>query len=224
MKIHEYQAKQILRDAGVAVPRGIVADTPQAVVNAYHSLGGAAAVVKAQIHAGGRGKGTIQDIPEQHGVQLVRAAEEAGAAASQPARPHAGHRADRPAGPSRPPRARRAGVRHRPRAVPWHRGRSGRGDAGPDRVGPRRHGHRACRRPAPGGHLPRGVPPGRRAAELPGPKAGRTARPARGRDAPRGAVHAGAVPGVRGSRLQAWWRSTRWCSPPRANWWRWTRR
>ena len=82
MKIHEYQAKQVLRDAGVAVPRGIVADTPQAVVNAFHSLGGAVAVVKAQIHAGGRGKGTIQDIPEQHGVQLVRSPQEAAEAAS----------------------------------------------------------------------------------------------------------------------------------------------
>jgi succinyl-CoA synthetase beta subunit len=77
MKIHEYQAKQILRDAGVAVPRGIVADTPRAVANAFHALGSDVAVVKAQIHAGGRGKGTIRDHPEQHGVALVRSADEA---------------------------------------------------------------------------------------------------------------------------------------------------
>jgi succinyl-CoA synthetase beta subunit len=82
MKIHEYQAKQILREAGVAVPRGIVADTPQAAVSAFHSLGNDVAVIKAQIHAGGRGKGTILDIPEQHGVQLVRSPQEAAAVAS----------------------------------------------------------------------------------------------------------------------------------------------
>jgi len=81
MKIHEYQAKQILRDAGVPVPRGMVADTPQAVQNAYSALGGGVAVVKAQIHAGGRGKGTIRDNPGQHGVQLVRTSEEAARAA-----------------------------------------------------------------------------------------------------------------------------------------------
>ena len=82
MKIHEYQAKQILHEAGVAVPRGIVADTPQAAVSAFHSLASDVAVVKAQIHAGGRGKGTIQDIPEQHGVQIVRSPQEAAAVAS----------------------------------------------------------------------------------------------------------------------------------------------
>ncbi len=77
MKIHEYQAKQILRDAGVAVPRGFVADTPRVVADAFDELGGEVAVVKAQIHAGGRGKGTVKDIPEQHGVALVRSADEA---------------------------------------------------------------------------------------------------------------------------------------------------
>ena len=77
MKIHEYQAKQILRDAGVSVPRGIMADTSEAVFQAFGELGGGIAVVKAQIHAGGRGKGTIADNPTQHGVQLVRSAEEA---------------------------------------------------------------------------------------------------------------------------------------------------
>jgi succinyl-CoA synthetase beta subunit len=77
MKIHEYQAKKIFRDSGVEVPRGIVADTPQAAANAFSELGSPVAVVKAQIHAGGRGKGTIKEHPEQHGVQLVRSTEEA---------------------------------------------------------------------------------------------------------------------------------------------------
>lgn len=83
MKIHEYQAKQILREAGVAVPRGMVADTPQAVAAAFQALGGGTAVIKAQIHAGGRGKGTIREHPEQHGVQVVASADEALQAASR---------------------------------------------------------------------------------------------------------------------------------------------
>ncbi|NLY01016.1 MAG: ADP-forming succinate--CoA ligase subunit beta [Rhodopirellula sp.] len=82
MKIHEYQAKQVLAEAGVAVPRGMVADTPNAVVNAFHELGGEIAVVKAQIHAGGRGKGAIKENPEQHGVELVRTAADARRVAS----------------------------------------------------------------------------------------------------------------------------------------------
>jgi succinyl-CoA synthetase beta subunit len=82
MKIHEFQAKQILREAGVAVPQGIVADTPAAVADAFDALGGKLAVVKAQIHAGGRGKGTIAGNPQQHGVQLVRSRAEAEGAAA----------------------------------------------------------------------------------------------------------------------------------------------
>jgi succinyl-CoA synthetase beta subunit len=77
MKIHEYQAKQIFREAGVAVPRGSVADTPQAAADAFAALGAQAAVLKAQIHAGGRGKGTVSDIPSQRGVQLVHGRDEA---------------------------------------------------------------------------------------------------------------------------------------------------
>ena len=57
MKIHEYQAKEILRQFGVPVPRGIAAFTVQEAVEAAQKLGGPIWVVKAQIHAGGRGKG-----------------------------------------------------------------------------------------------------------------------------------------------------------------------
>jgi succinyl-CoA synthetase beta subunit len=77
MKIHEYQAKQILAEAGVAVPRGIVADTTEAVATAFGTLGGKRAAIKAQIHAGGRGKGSIQGNPSQHGVQVVYGTDEA---------------------------------------------------------------------------------------------------------------------------------------------------
>jgi len=77
MKIHEFQAKQILREAGVAVPKGIVARSADEAAKAFRELGGPIAVVKAQIHAGGRGKGSVKDNPQQRGVQLVRSADEA---------------------------------------------------------------------------------------------------------------------------------------------------
>ncbi len=57
MKIHEYQAKEILRKFNVAVPKGKVAFTPDEAVQAAKEIGGKLWVVKAQIHAGGRGKG-----------------------------------------------------------------------------------------------------------------------------------------------------------------------
>ena len=56
MKIHEYQAKALLAKYGVPVPRGEVAETVEQAVEASRKLGGKV-VVKAQIHAGGRGKG-----------------------------------------------------------------------------------------------------------------------------------------------------------------------
>jgi len=56
MKVHEYQAKEILRRYGVPTPRGIVVDNPEDARKAAQELGGRV-VVKAQIHAGGRGKG-----------------------------------------------------------------------------------------------------------------------------------------------------------------------
>ena len=68
MKIHEYQGKEILRQFGVPVPRGIAAFTVQEAVEAAQKLGGPVWVVKAQIHAGGRGKGG--------GVKLARSIEE----------------------------------------------------------------------------------------------------------------------------------------------------
>lgn len=77
MKIHEYQAKQLLAQAGLPVPQGVVAKTPEEAAAAFTQLGGDLAVVKTQIHAGGRGKGRFREEPEQAGVVLVRSAEEA---------------------------------------------------------------------------------------------------------------------------------------------------
>jgi len=68
MKIHEYQGKELLRQFGVPVPRGYPAFTVQEAVEAAQKLGGNVWVVKAQIHAGGRGKGG--------GVKLARSVDE----------------------------------------------------------------------------------------------------------------------------------------------------
>ena len=68
MKIHEYQGKDIFRRFGVPVPRGIPAFTVDEAITAAQTLGGPVWVVKAQIHAGGRGKGG--------GVKLARSIEE----------------------------------------------------------------------------------------------------------------------------------------------------
>ncbi len=77
MKIHEYQAKALLARYGVDVPRGEAVETAQAAADAFRRLNVARAVVKAQIHAGGRGKGTFAENPAQRGVQLVGSPEEA---------------------------------------------------------------------------------------------------------------------------------------------------
>jgi len=69
MNIHEFQAKQILARLGAPVPKGQVANTPDEAAQAFAALGQSTVVVKAQIHAGGRGKAG--------GVKLVRSAEEA---------------------------------------------------------------------------------------------------------------------------------------------------
>ncbi len=69
MKIHEYQGKELLKTYGVPVPRGIVARTPKEAEQAARDLGTDVVVVKAQIHAGGRGKGG--------GVKLAKSPEEA---------------------------------------------------------------------------------------------------------------------------------------------------
>ena len=81
MKIHEFQGKSLFRDNGVAVLDSHVARSADEAGAAYDKLGGGIAVVKAQIHAGGRGKGTFKENPDQHGVQLVKSRDEAVAAA-----------------------------------------------------------------------------------------------------------------------------------------------
>ena len=75
MKIHEYQAKTLLREAGVAIPRGLPALSVDEAVAAAAELGGSTWVVKAQIHAGGRGKAG--------GIKIARSLDEVRQAASE---------------------------------------------------------------------------------------------------------------------------------------------
>ena len=69
MNLHEYQTKQVLAKYGIPTLAGRVAESPEQAAEAYRAIGSAVAIVKAQIHAGGRGKGG--------GVKLVRSADEA---------------------------------------------------------------------------------------------------------------------------------------------------
>src|SRR5689334_7565585 len=78
MKIHEFQAKELLAARGAAIPKGIVATTPAEAQQAYDRLGGPV-VLKAQIHAGGRGKGRFKESGQDWGgVKFVRSRDECG--------------------------------------------------------------------------------------------------------------------------------------------------
>lgn len=84
MNIHEYQAKQILKKYGVPVPHGRVCATPEEVFAVAREMGTPVVVVKSQIHAGGRGKGTIKAVVDgrqstvmEGGVKVVKSPEQA---------------------------------------------------------------------------------------------------------------------------------------------------
>ena len=84
MNIHEYQAKEVLAKFGVPVPAGFAALTVDEAVAAASKLPGPLWIVKAQIHAGGRGKGKFVELPPEAkgGVRLARSAEDVRAAAA----------------------------------------------------------------------------------------------------------------------------------------------
>jgi len=82
MDIHEYQAKALLAAHGMKIPEGRVARSADEVRQIVHDLPGPVAVIKAQIHAGGRGAGHFADAPQgKGGVRLVRSVDEAEATA-----------------------------------------------------------------------------------------------------------------------------------------------
>ncbi len=85
MNIHEYQAKEVLAQYGVPVPAGVAAMSVEEAVAATDRLPGPLYVVKAQIHAGGRGKGKFKELgPDaKGGVRLARSKEEVRAAAEE---------------------------------------------------------------------------------------------------------------------------------------------
>ena len=78
MNVHEYQAKELLAEYGVGIPKGIAAMTVEDAVAAAKQLPGPLYVVKAQIHAGGRGKGKFKELPAdaKGGVRLAKSIEE----------------------------------------------------------------------------------------------------------------------------------------------------
>ena len=82
MNLHEYQAKELLGKYNVPTQTGVAVSTPEEAVAAYKKIaeesGSKFAVIKAQIHAGGRGKGTMKEVPAQHGVQVVKSEEQVG--------------------------------------------------------------------------------------------------------------------------------------------------
>jgi succinyl-CoA synthetase beta subunit len=81
MNLHEYQAKELLKKYNVPTQGGIAVTSVEAAREAYEQMatenGSKFAVIKAQIHAGGRGKGTMIEAEGQHGVQVVKSVEEA---------------------------------------------------------------------------------------------------------------------------------------------------
>ena len=134
MRVHEYQAKAILARHGVPVPSGEVAFTAAEAGEIASRLGGGPVVVKAQIHAGGRGKGG--------GVKLAKSRDEAEALASQMIGMTLVTRQTGKAGRLVQRVLVETGVHDCPRGVPEPRARSRGGQAADDGERRGRHGHR----------------------------------------------------------------------------------
>jgi succinyl-CoA synthetase beta subunit len=85
MNIHEYQGKELLAKFGIAIPAGVAALTVDEAVAAAKTLPGPLYVVKAQIHAGGRGKGKFKELPAdaKGGVRLAKSVDEVAANAAE---------------------------------------------------------------------------------------------------------------------------------------------
>ena len=110
MNIHEYQAKGVLKKFGVPVPRGTPALSVDEAVKAANELGGPVWVVKAQIHAGGRGKAG--------GVKVVKSVEDVKKEVDPHPRLDPGHASDRPEGQAGQPALHRGRLGDRQGVLP----------------------------------------------------------------------------------------------------------
>ena len=110
MNLHEYQSKQLFANYGIPVPTGYVAANAEEAAAAARRIGGAKWVVKAQVHAGGRGKGG--------GVKLVDSPEAAGKAAAAMLGTRLKTHQTGPEGLPVAPGVRRGRLEDRARAVP----------------------------------------------------------------------------------------------------------
>ena len=216
MKIHEYQAKAILARHGVPVPRGEVTSDAAEAGEIAKRLGGAVVVVKAQIHAGGRGKGG--------GVKLAKSPARGRPARARHDRHDPHHAPDRARRACRRAGADRRGSADDARAVSEHRARSRGRQAGDHGQRGRRHGHRRGRREDAGEDRPRLRRAGGRHRAVRGATARLRHRPRRGAGEQVRQGRVRALRRVPRDRRVARSRSIRWSSPQRATCSRSTRR
>ena len=146
MNIHEYQAKSLMSRYGVAVPRGAVAYTAEEAESAARNLGGSVWAVKAQIHAGGRGKGG--------GIKIAKSPDEVRDLAKKMIGMTLVTKQTGPAGREVKRIYVEVRLRYRPRALSEPAGGPGHGAGDPDGLHRGRHGHRRGRRQPPGEDLP----------------------------------------------------------------------
>ena len=119
MNIHEYQAKALLRSYGAPVSDGRVVLKAEDAKTAAGEMDGPLWVVKAQIHAGGRGKGKFKeaDAGDAGGVRLAKSVAEAAEEAKKNVGPHFGHASNRPGRQASQPHLYRRWLRHRNRTL-----------------------------------------------------------------------------------------------------------
>ena len=211
MNIHEYQAKGLLGRYGVPVPRGGVAYTPEEAVRVAEGLGGAVYVVKAQIHAGGRGKGHFKEEPQgKGGVRVVKSTADVAAAAEAMLGRTLVTVQTGPAGKEVGRIYVEEGCDIAPRAVSVAAGRPQERPGDDHRLDRGRHGDRGGRRGDAGEDPDHRHRPGDRPVRLPRPqgrlrpRAWRASRSMRRSASSRRCTRPSTISTPR------WWRSTRW--------------
>ena len=147
MNIHEHQAKAVLREFGVPVPHGVPILARGAGAAAAAELPGPLYVVKAQIHAGGRGKGRFKEFEAgpQGGVRLAKSPAEVESLRRRDVRADAGDGSDRPGGKAGQPPLSRRRLENSQGILPFIAGRPRDEPRRVRRLDRRRHGHRGRR-------------------------------------------------------------------------------